>query len=373
MKYDKILYGKDEFYPNLNNKIYQILTIDNKTKEEYMTQIFDEFIQNQNTNINEKHYIGIDFEFNKISKGDRNVALMQINLENDSDIGHIFILLPPELSSVNILIKLLTHTNIIKILHGSESLDIPYLFNQLLITEENVNNFCSNFYDTKYLCDYKKETKCSIYDLLLYNKIMTEKKFKELDKIEDELGPIYLIYIDIYKLSHNLLKYALYDVIFLPELLKKYIFNPDDIEICKIISEISCIINKYKRGFLTTFNNLELFVNKMNNYYFYYNNNRILLIDIWHYYNNIVQDKNKYINKLYEINYFKHFLTTITKFIIYNNINKEFIVYKNKQEKLNKILLSLNFLDSLTINKIFNEYNNIINTDVKIIKNLYIK
>ena len=106
MKPDKILYGKDEFYPKLNNKIYNIYNIDNRDKEKYMTKIFKSFIKNQKNNINEKHFIGIDFEFNKISKNDRDVALMQINIENNSNIGYIFLLYPPDLNDkqLNILI-----------------------------------------------------------------------------------------------------------------------------------------------------------------------------------------------------------------------------------------------------------------------------
>ena len=62
MKFDIILKGSEEFYPKLNNKIYNILKIDNIEKENYMTNIINIFIKNQNDNINEIHYIGIDYE-----------------------------------------------------------------------------------------------------------------------------------------------------------------------------------------------------------------------------------------------------------------------------------------------------------------------
>ena len=103
-----------------------------------MINIFDKFIKNQNLHINENHYIGIDFEFNKISKTTRDVALMQINLENDTDIGYIFLLCSPKLTiSLNSLINLIIQFRMIKILHGCESLDILYLFDKLLITLDN--------------------------------------------------------------------------------------------------------------------------------------------------------------------------------------------------------------------------------------------
>ena len=84
MEFDLILHGKYEFTQNTNNKKYNILKIDSVNKIELMNIIFNHFIDNQNKSIHEKHFIGIDFEFNKIRKGERDVALMQINLENNS-------------------------------------------------------------------------------------------------------------------------------------------------------------------------------------------------------------------------------------------------------------------------------------------------
>jgi hypothetical protein len=192
MKYNIILDGKNEFYPNLNNKKYNILSADSKEKINFMINFFLNFIKNQNNNINLKHYIGCDFEFNRVRKTERDVALFQINMEIENEnFGTIFVFYPPELNidQTNILIKLLTNKYIIKILHGGESLDIPYLFDQLLKTKDNIINFCYNLFDTKYLCEYghiesnSNIVKCSIYYLLEEYKIITSKKFKDLESI----------------------------------------------------------------------------------------------------------------------------------------------------------------------------------------------
>ena len=124
MDFDIILNGKNEFYENLNNKTYNILKVDNIQKETFMIKIIKDFMNSKNK------YIGMDFEFKQVAKVDKEIALMQINLENDSDIGYIFILYPPSLIKDNydILIKLISDPETIKILHGAESLDIPYLF-----------------------------------------------------------------------------------------------------------------------------------------------------------------------------------------------------------------------------------------------------
>ena len=370
MEFDIILDGKNEFYPNLNNKTYKILKIDDINKEIFMCSIFNNFIKNANYNLKEKHYLGIDFEFKQVAKVNREIALMQINMENDSNIGYIFILFPPSLKkeNYNLLITLISNSNIIKILHGAESLDIPYLFNQILIIPDKVSNFSKNFYDTRYLCEYYHivnniKGKCSIYNLLLDNKIITQNKINELDNIEKITGPIYLITIDIYKLSPELLKYSLYDVIFLPELIKKFInmgviYN-------KIIPELTSLINKYKRQIENQFNNLILIINKLNIYYLYDTNYRIILKDVWEVYYYTISDNNNYINNLREINYFKSFLEIITKCVIYSNILKYFKVFKNKTESAPKIDFNIYFdwLQSYSyINNIIIEYNqNVIN------------
>jgi hypothetical protein len=350
MKFDLILQGKNEFYPKLNNKTYNILKVDNDKKEEFMNTIFDDF---------KRGYIGIDFEFNKVTKGDRDIALLQLNLENDSDTAYIFILYPPALKEQNKLIELLTNPKLIKILHGAESLDIPYLFNQLLITKENIDKFCTNFFDTKFLCDYKNisdklDNKCSIYNLLLDNKIITQDKVDELNKIEETMGPIYLVHIDIYKLSSDVLRYSLYDVIFLPELLKKFI----NLEIYKdVIPEISCLVNKYKRNIEIEFNELEQIINSMNMYFI---DDKILLKDIWEYY---FFTTNSEIINLSQINYFKKFIEIITKFAVYFNISKNYTIYKNNKQKIGWLKLDKYFIwlsKYSHFNKIFNEYNKLI-------------
>ena len=209
MIFDLLLDGKNEFYPKLNTKKYYVLKADTPQKIKIMINIFQKFMKNEKG----KRFLGIDFEFNKVSKENREVALMQINLENNTDEGWIVLLYPPELKKeeLDILIQLITQPLIIKILHGSESLDIPYLFNQLLITKKNIDNFCQNFYDTKYLCDYQNieennKRKCSIYDMLINNNIITEKKKMDLEKIEERTGPIYTVTINIHTMSQDILE-----------------------------------------------------------------------------------------------------------------------------------------------------------------------
>lgn len=327
----------------LEKNIYYINVITNKKKEDNMISIINIIMNNYNNII-----IGIDFEFNKVSKTDRDVALMQINIETNIA-GYIFILDPKLLSknNKNKLIDFITKKEIIKVLHGSESLDIPYLFKQFFETLEQIDNFCINLYDTKYYCDYNnlqsnlQNNKCGIYDLLYYYKIIDDTKIKYLDKLNKIIGPLYNIHIDIHKLNDNLLKYCYYDVIYLPSLIKKILLNKNDIYKI-LIPEISSIIHKYKNDDKNIFNELIDIIGKMNTMVI---NNKIAI----EYFKEYIEKNPLFFHNIDKINYFKKTIYVLIKLFIYNKlfVNKNLSKYINYISKypyifnlLNKINIS---------------------------------
>ena len=363
MEYTLFLDGKKEFYPKLNNKKYNILLVDTEKKINFMIKYLEDFINLQNQNINKKFYLGMDYEFNRVRKGNRDIALFQINLENDiTNIGTIFVFYPPELNNKQeiILINLLTNKYIIKILHGGESLDIPYLFNQVLKTQENINLFCQNFYDTKYLCEYSHienniTKKCSIYYLLEEYNIITHDTYLELESIEDKTGPMYLIHIDIHNINFDVFRYSLYDVLYLPQLIKAFLKKSDIYKF--IIPEITQYINQYKRLSEHPFNLLKKNIDKYNINFIYLNKISYPLNDIFQYYLIMIIDP--IWNNLYKITYFKEFLTTITKYLVFKFIftnNDVWINSRNKAQPINTYIIK-NFKH---INIFIQKINNII-------------
>jgi hypothetical protein len=363
MSYNLILNGLKEFYPKTNNIRYNVLKVDNANKINIMIYQMKSFIKNQNK---AKHYIGIDLEFNKVSKDTKDIALMQINMENDKKEAYIFLFKPSELNNnKKVLVELLTSPHIIKILHGSESLDIPYIFNELLVTKKNIDNFCSNFYDTKFLCEYynimnRIKKSCSIYSLLEDHNIITHKKVKELEANEKDMGSISEITIDIYNMNDNILKYALYDVIFLPQLIKKLLSYGNIYR--HIIPDITHLIFKNKRNIEEDLQGLEKLINEQNNHFIKYEDKKFSL--------NIIYEIFLYqlfsFNDMIEINYFKNFFNIITKLIIYKNINDNYTVYIKNNIKSKLIdyseyyiwLKQYNYIDNLIkeINKEFIKY-----------------
>lgn len=351
MNFNLILKGKDNFHKKLNNKTYSVLVVDDKEKLSYMNKKFKEFN-------NDKTIIGLDFEFKKVSKESKEIAIAQINLENDDTNAYIFIFYPPKLNKKGLgrFIRLLTNKNIIKVLHGGESLDIHYLFDSILKNDDNIQNFVYNLYDTKFLCEYyhvEKNiiNKCSIYNFLEEFKIIDTKNIKHLNDLENKIGEIYLVEFDIDNLNNNLIEYALYDVIYLPSLIKK-IINISDIY-KNIIQELTGIIYYYKRVKHNDFLEFSEKVNGFNNYFIIYKNDKIKLIDIYNYYY-YYELFNNLLIKLSEITYFKNFIEILLKYIIYINIKQE--VYSSNgivtKEKLN-INLHNFLLNKTNIIKLF--------------------
>ena len=117
--------------------------------------------------------------------------------------------------------NILSNKKILKILHGAESLDIPYIVQDLFNYDTiPIIDFFLSMIDTRYLCEYlnlilNKSKICSIYDMLLNFNIINENIKNKLDENEKKMGPIYNIFIDINNLSDELITYSIYDVVYL--------------------------------------------------------------------------------------------------------------------------------------------------------------
>ena len=125
---------------------------------------------------------------------------MQLNFETDYNIRFIFIIYPPYLSyywKTYLIKRLLGNYRIIKILHGSDSLDIPYMFNDLIIKPKYIKKFIHSFVDTRYICEFYnlennyQNRKCKIYEFLLDQKIINQEKLNQLEDNSKKMGHIY--------------------------------------------------------------------------------------------------------------------------------------------------------------------------------------
>jgi hypothetical protein len=305
-----------------------ICNSDNKNKllEDYIK----EFIK-----IKGHKLIGVDFEFNRV-KNKREIALCQIKfVKNNKD--DIFLFYPPDINKD--IFKNLLLSDCIKILHGSESLDLPYLFDNIISINDR-DKFFHNLIDTRYLCEYYNssnniEGKCRIYDLLLNMKVINKKKYDDLMKNDKLMGNIWDINIDIKNMSRELIKYSIYDVLYLPQLYYK--FPKDEIynEIIPEIGNISFIL-RYENKLDDLFSKMSKYNTKkyIDNYTF---NDVYIVVNEW-----IMIDE--FIYNLNQINYFRKFIELLIKNILYNNLDSSIelidfnLILKNKNNKLIKLI-----------------------------------
>jgi hypothetical protein len=317
-----------------------------------------------------KLHVGIDFEFNN-----NIIALMQINFFAEN---YIWIVNPGNFTNrqKNILVKyLLLNNKVYKILHGSESLDIPYIYSELL--ENNKNNilkFTSKLFDTRFLCEYYKssinynDNKCSLYYALKYFDVVTDKEYNYLNEINKSMGPIQYVKWDVNKLDKHRIKYALYDVLYLEQYLRA-IFNfiitntPTYIKSYKYIIEIIRFVFVERRGVTNIVETAKTNINRLNNYSVMFKNKKSTLIDIYNnnLYNNICEniknsEENIDINFIQSISYFKKYTDILFKNVVYhvinnnkNNNNFLKLMYKELEiNHFNKIIKLLQLFEKAT-------------------------
>lgn len=334
------LNSKDEINNPVNNYDFNVLV----AKTDSLVQLFFLFILIFNleayTNTS-KYYVGIDFEFSA-----RKIALMQMCFERESPF--IWIVNPGEFteSQMNYIIKyLMIDTKINKIFHGSDSLDIPYVYQEMFKNDvTKIQLFTSHFVDTRFLCEYFRITvgqdkKCSIYDGLKYFGTITDEKYKLLDDINEKMQPVQDLQWQVRKMSSYHALYALYDVLFLKQFLldifkKAKLDIPQSYESFKYIIVITRFVFIEKKEISDISATAKKDTDPMNNYLIRKESNNITLITIMNQIleNLVISKIGLTVNNLLGVNYIKSIMMTIFKKIIYYLIALNHKIYVNKQE-----------------------------------------
>jgi len=341
----EVVYFISREHSKLNIDGFNVILVDSEEK----IRLFCLFMifYNFDSKSLKKLLVGIDFEFN-----DKKIALCQISFYPHRVHKYIWIFNPQHLNTVQstyLIEQLLTSKSIYKIFHGSDSLDIPYLFNELFMRNPSyIYDFVMRLIDTRFLCEYYKiifkqiEVGCSIYEALLHFGTITVEKYKELGKLYKKIEPIHEIKWDVYKMNEASLEYALYDVIYLRDFYFD-ILNKVKLEDPIYYSGFSTYIPLFtKYIFLEKWEIMDLLkdikqeIDPLNNYIIKKDDENITLSTIYcNVINNLeVSDSEFYIriNDLLNINYFKSGLTLLFKKIIYSILTSYFDVYMTKKE-----------------------------------------
>lgn len=187
-------------------------------------------------------FCGIDFEFNMNWKlKERYIGSMQIififNNIKYSDPEYekpVYILNPIKLTNENkkLFTKYILCSRVVKIFHGSDSLDYPHIYKDVLKqNKRKFIKFINNSVDTRFLCEFSKRVmmragvldvrskKCSIYNALVDHDAIDQDMFDKLEKISSKINYNKLWIIEELK-DHQII-YSAHDVMHLYDLLEK--------------------------------------------------------------------------------------------------------------------------------------------------------
>lgn len=332
-------------YKNKNNlnKLVNFFTI--KVVTEHMLKLFVAYSVYYYIKHNKNKKIGFDFEFNQ---GD--IALWQIAYyikTHQNKICYMFVIDPHILIEYkSIIITTVFTSPIKKIVHGADSLDLPYIFNNFFGKDiKLINKFIEKMSDTRFLCEYVKlraneeNKKCSIYDALNYFKVISDSEHEDLNKLTKSMGPIQDVNWDLKSMSSHHLKYAMYDVLFLERFLKNIYKMGEKIGITKkelnVVSQIDRFYSYEKYGILEVLQESKQIVDTVNNYFILktVDSTQIKLIDIYDKVIAYLATNTKLSNflKTIEINNFKKFITIVLKRIVYVLVSESYQIYENKK------------------------------------------
>jgi hypothetical protein len=112
------------------------------------------------------------------------------------------------------LVDLIISPHLVKLLHGSETNDVPWLLEQIPVDKRHM--LFINFVDTRFVAEYLTPDKpAGLYKALLRYQIITEDEVQRLLAVEKSLGHIQHVDWRLHKISNAAVKYAIEDVLHL--------------------------------------------------------------------------------------------------------------------------------------------------------------
>lgn len=322
-------------------------------------------------------FIGLDYEFvfNKI-------ALTQIGLYYE-DKTMIYIIDPNLLSEeqLEFYINTLYISPINRIVHGSDSLDIPYIFTKLFNNDtQKIIKFTDMLIDTRYLCEYYKiyikenNIKCSLYDGLYYFKTINKDLYDYLNSNMDDIHYNRKDEWNIHKLSDKHIKYTAYDVIFLKDFLQNIISEADKVDkhlTINIIPSLTRLVYYIKWNIIQSYDEIKNINDSMNNNFIYIRKKKLTLNQIFNsYINTCVIGNNIKVADFLNINYFKTIILNIFKAFVYEYIVLNYRVYVSKNilcdnKYNNNLINNINKLNIKKLDNFFNLFSKTIKNELK--------
>jgi hypothetical protein len=203
------------FEIKLNINKYKVFVINNTNYKENKIKFIEE-VKDLLTNQNKSIKICFDYEFNN-----NKIGLAQVMISNKNLSNNIYLFYPPDFNKeeTELIKNGLYLTPYVKILHGSESLDIPYIYQQVLHNNlSDIILFTKYVEDTRFACELMENNRCSLYDALFQTESINAKQNEFLLDMYKKNGKVYKINWNTHNMTMGQYMYAAFDVIFLRRL-----------------------------------------------------------------------------------------------------------------------------------------------------------
>jgi len=217
----------------MNNNI---IIINNKNKYIFLEKCKNIFIKS----LKEYVFCAIDFEYNTNKLKERYISLAQFKFDNN-----IYIIDLLNFEYKKEIIKYIFCSEIIKIFHGSDSLDFPHMY-KFINDKNNFIKFVNYSVDTLFLCNIYQiltnklkltdNKKCNIYDALYSTDVILQDKYLYLQNICKKINYNKNWFIN--NLTENQILYSSYDVLYSIDLFRKLVILINDDIIISLINRI---------------------------------------------------------------------------------------------------------------------------------------
>lgn len=282
--------------------------------------------------------------------------------------------------------ELFLNERVTKIIHGSDSKDMPFIQDKLLGNDiPKIIKFIHQTVDTRFPCEYYKivhgdlANKCSLYDALEYFAVMSKEQRELYDQNHANMGPVADIAWNIHSLGKAQTIYAVGDVLYLKQFYYKMLrlareTKEDQQELYTgLLKELVQFCYLERKGISTLVADCKKEIDPINNYMVRGKNGPATLINIYNQVSiGIIIPKPLYdLDKLLSVNWFKTPLTTIFKKLVYTIISHLYEIKKDKltsyRDKLS-IKFVFDYLDEqkfISIKQLLEQYIAIVTTKIK--------
>ena len=319
-----------EFYDSSLKKQCKLLIVINKSEEQYFQDFLKRYL-----NKNIRRIIGFDLEYNTPPKStnQRAIAIFQLCFYL-INFNFIIFYSPKIVSNEtnDLMHQVLINKNIMKIGHGTDSLDIPALYTYLDDPDKCIK-FTNTLYDTRFLCEYMnvitEDKLCNIYFLLEKFKAVDKKQLIALEENSKKLGEFWDSNINITTLSEDLIEYSMNDALYLKKLLANMKRSMKDKFNYKLIVQVTRLVFLLKRNIIK--------IDDFSKFNLYYSDDRIKLYDkFMNLYNIFINKLDKKDSGVLTISYYKHNIIKILQLKYYLYIIKKIRINKSKTTIIDK-------------------------------------